>query len=257
MSRRRERADELRAMFVANRERVRSWVADFDVPGVSWPGVPRIPAPWVVPERDERRWLERYAPHLDDYRWSLAASPATADVATLEGSWWFGPGHGFLRLEIVARTAPVRRYLAATLAAGVHAAALRGWSDGDEQLVEEWLHTLFGRLRMGRWVRERFRVGHVSVEATAFADRPGEVTVQLVVTETDAAGDGSPLDEEGRARHPSGGRSTPGSASSPAGSRLGRRGGLHREVRHDPRQSTRSQLSGLMACAPPLSIPQL
>jgi WD40 domain-containing protein len=194
----RQRADELRAAFLANRERVRSWVADWYIPEVAWPEVPLVPSPWVVPERDRQRWLEEYVPYLPDYRWSLDAAPRYDGITRVSGSWWFGQGHELDRLEIRTTTVTDPQYLAEKLALGVDAAALHGWSEGDAQPVYEWLLELIGTRPLNHGVRAKNRIGHVLVEATRLRHSRTECDMQVVVTETYTAIDGSPLDESGR-----------------------------------------------------------
>lgn len=75
----RQRADELRAKFLVNWEKVGSWVADWDCPEIAWPEVSVIPLPWVVGEEEEQEaeqtWLEHHAPFTDQYQWLLEALP--------------------------------------------------------------------------------------------------------------------------------------------------------------------------------------
>lgn len=200
----RERADALREMFIANREQVRSWLAGWDFPEVVWPELSPIPSPWVVgEEQDERRtWLERYAPFMSEYWWLLEASPTTSGITRVYGTWWFGQGHGFERLEIHTRTAADPPYLAEKLALGVHAAALRGWTEGDAQSVYRWLLELVDERPMDLAVRGKKRCGHVLAEATRFPH--SRIDLHLVVTETDVALDGSPLGDSGRPVLPAG-----------------------------------------------------
>ncbi|PSK67925.1 hypothetical protein B0E53_00196 [Micromonospora sp. MH33] len=67
----RQDADALRERFIANREKVRSWISGWDCPEVEWPDVPEIPFPWVVRQVDEPMWLKRHAPFMDEYGWVL------------------------------------------------------------------------------------------------------------------------------------------------------------------------------------------
>ena len=48
------RAGELRAMFVANRDRVQSWPTNWDFPEVAWPEISAIPSPYGVLPDEER-----------------------------------------------------------------------------------------------------------------------------------------------------------------------------------------------------------
>ncbi|HZG91528.1 MAG TPA: hypothetical protein VEZ42_15055 [Pseudonocardia sp.] len=194
----RERADAARAMFIANREQVRSWLAGWDFPEVSWPPVPSVPSSWAVLEGQEQAWLERHAPFLSEYWWLLEATPTTSGITSVHCSWWFGQEHRFERLEIRTRTAADPPYLAEKLALGVHAAALRGWSEGDVQDVHGWLLELIDERPMSLGVRAKNRLGHVLAEATRFPHSRTEIDMHLVVTETDTALDGSPLSGSGR-----------------------------------------------------------
>lgn len=55
------------AMFVANRDRVRSWLDDWDFPEVAWPMASAIPSPWVVAPGPQQMWFEQHAPHMPQY----------------------------------------------------------------------------------------------------------------------------------------------------------------------------------------------
>ena len=45
-------------MFVANRDRVRSWLDDWDFPEVAWPMASAIPSPWVVAPGPQQMWWQ-------------------------------------------------------------------------------------------------------------------------------------------------------------------------------------------------------
>jgi hypothetical protein len=79
------------------------------------------------------------------------------------------------------------QYLAETLALGVDAAGLRGWSEGDAQSVYAWLLTLLNERPLHHWVRAKNRMGYVLVEALRLPHSRTEFKVQLTVTETDTA----------------------------------------------------------------------
>ena len=77
------RAGELRAMFVANRDRVQSWPTNWDFPEVAWPEISAIPSPYVVLPDEERMWFEHRAHRRStggctSGRWSTACDRAGA-----------------------------------------------------------------------------------------------------------------------------------------------------------------------------------
>lgn len=131
----RQRADELRAKFIANREKVRSWIADWDCPEIVWPEVPAVPLPVGVAKGGEQAWLKHRAPFMDRYQWLLEARSVTQGVAHVWAYWQFREGHELERLEIHTRTVADPEYLAEALTLGVNAAALKGWREADAQSV--------------------------------------------------------------------------------------------------------------------------
>lgn len=50
-----EKAEELRVKFVANREQVRCWAANWDFTEVTWPVVPALPPLWSAIKQNESR----------------------------------------------------------------------------------------------------------------------------------------------------------------------------------------------------------
>ena len=176
------RVEELRAKYLANWEQVRSWVANWDCPEVAWPDVPA----------NHRR------PFQDQYHWIVVGRPLTEGITEFTASWWFGGAHEFERLEIRTQTVADPGYLAERLATGVHAAALKGWGDADLQPFYEWLLEGLDSRPMTQGVKGRTRFGFVLVDLlrVASAMAPG-IGVQLTVTLTDTALDGTPLGEDG------------------------------------------------------------
>ena len=204
----RQRADELRAKFLANREKVRSWVADWDCPEIAWLEVSAIPLPWVVGEEGEQTWLEHQAPFMDQYQWLLEARPLARGVTHVRGDWRFAEGHEFERLEIHTRTVADPEYLAEILTLGVNAAALKGWTQADTQPVYEWLFEGFDRRPMENMVTGRHRSGFILLDfmrSPAVMVRAGavvrpsrtEINVRLRLTLTTTDLGGSPLDSNG------------------------------------------------------------
>lgn len=98
------------------------------------------------------------------YDWVLDASPRTDSIAHVQCLWRFRRGH-FELLEITITAVADPQYLAETLALGVDAAGLRGWSEGDTQSVYAWLLNLLNQRPLDHWVRATNRRGHVLVEA--------------------------------------------------------------------------------------------
>ena len=205
----RQRADELRAKFVTNREKVRSWVANWDCPEIAWSEVPAIPSPWVVGKGEEWTWLKHHAPFMDQYQWFLEARPLAQGVTHVRGNWWFGEGHEFKELEIQTRTVADPEYLAEALTLGVNAAALKRWTEADAQPVYEWLFEGLDSRPMGHGVTGRIRSGFILLD---FARMPAldivpntspshsrtEIRVRLRLTLTNTALDGSPLDSNAK-----------------------------------------------------------
>ena len=131
------------------------------------------------------------------YDWVLDARPRTDSISRVKCLWRFRSGH-FELLEINITAVADPQHLAETLALGVDAAGLRGWSEGDAQNVYAWLLNLLNERPLDNWVRAKNRMGHVLVEALRLPDSRTEFKVQLTVTETETALDGSLLDESGR-----------------------------------------------------------
>lgn len=193
----RQHANELRELFIANRARARAWVTNWDCPEIAWPAVPAVPTSWSVIEGHEEAWLKRHAPFMDQYHWFLEAEPLEQGITHVRGNWWFGRGHEFERLEFRTRTVADPPYLAEMLSLGVNAAGLKGWSAADTQFVHEWLLDGLDSRPMSNGVKGRNRIGFVLLDFFRTPHSRTEINVQLDVTLTDAALDGSPLDGSG------------------------------------------------------------
>jgi hypothetical protein len=192
------RADELRAVFVANRDRVRSWLDDWYFPEVAWPEFRAIPSPYVVPRDLQEMWFERHAPSMPQYWWLLEPAPLTGSISQVYCCWWFGEGHRFDRLTLNTRTVADPAYLAERLALGVDAAHLPGWQDGDAEDTHRWLLGLLDKRPMDVPVRQTRRCGFVVVAVTRYPYSRTEIDVEVVVTVAATALDGTPLDGTGR-----------------------------------------------------------
>ncbi|XKK39371.1 hypothetical protein HFP72_34750 [Nocardiopsis sp. ARC36] len=193
-------ADGLRAEFVANRERVRSWPGRWGCGEVEWPPFHEIPRPWVVPPRKRKRWLERHAPFLEEYEWRLEATPVAEGVNALQAVWAFGGGHGFKELTIRLGSYFDPDYLAETLALGIGAAGLRGWKDDDVHGVYTWLRDGARHcLSPGSGaVRGQHRTGFLLCSMSCLAISSTDVVTEVRVTLTGTALDGAPLTADGR-----------------------------------------------------------
>lgn len=196
---RRREADELRARFVANREKVRSWTDRWDCPEVEWPPFPEVPQPWSVLLGEQERWLQRHAPFAEEYSWLLEARPVTVGISELRGVWEFGAGHAFERLTIRFRSVLDPEYLAEKVALGIAAAELDGWQEEDVRGLYDWVGDGVGRCRRSGMVRGTIRVGFVRAELTCAVVGRTEVVTEVVTTLTDAGLDGTPLNADGRA----------------------------------------------------------
>jgi len=198
---RRQDANELRARFLANRNKVRSWTAEWHCPEVEWPAFREIPWPWVVHRGEEEQWLERHAPFMGEYRWLLEARPvAGTGVSQVGGHWFFGGGHKFERLEIEFQSVADPPYLAEMLALGVHAAGLEGWHQDDVQGLHVWLLEGLDSRPISDLVEGRRRTGVILFELRR---RPApaadnEIHARLTMTLTNTTLDGSPLDAKGQ-----------------------------------------------------------
>lgn len=192
------RTDELRAKFLANRERVRSWFEAWDIPEVVWTeDFNEVPSPWLVLEGDRERWLKRHAPFMDEYDWMFFARPLTPGVREVRALWRFGAAHRFAELDLTIVSVCDPEYLAEKLTMAVHHAGLRGWRDEDAQPVYEWLVEGVSTRPLGNGVRGSTRSGFVLLNFSRFPTSDGDVAVRLTAVETDRALDGSPLDENG------------------------------------------------------------
>jgi hypothetical protein len=190
--------DELRARFVANRERVRSWMEAWEIPEVVWTEeFSEIPRPWVVVERDRKRWLKDHAPFLDEYDWLLIGRPLSPGVREVRVLWHFGAAHRFGKLDLTIVSPCDPEYLAEKLALAVHHADLRGWRPEDAEPVYRWLIEGVRTVPLDDAVRGHTRSGFVLLNFTRFPTTEGDVAVRLTAVETDRALDGSPLDADG------------------------------------------------------------
>ncbi|MEO3779506.1 hypothetical protein ABGB16_22225 [Micromonospora sp. B11E3] len=198
MLRRRRQHDELRAKFVANRERVRSWLETWEIPEVVWTDeFNEIPSPWVVLERDRESWLKRHAPFMDAYDWMFFGRPLTPGVREVRVRWQFGAAHRFEELDLTIVSVCDPAYLAEKLTLAVHRARLKGWRDEDAQPLHQWLVEGVRTTPLNNAVRGSKRSGFVLLNFTRFPTSDGDVSVQLTAVETDRALDGSPLDGDG------------------------------------------------------------
>lgn len=195
---RRRDSDELRARFVANREKVRSWTARWECPEVEWPAFSEVPLPWVIAPREQGRWLDRHAPFMDEYRWLLVSRPVAEGVNELQGLWEFGAGHEFERLTIRFRSVLDPDYLAEKLALGIRAADLKGWQDDDVHDLYGWLRDGVTQCTDSGMVRGKHRTGFLLSEMTCAVASRTEVITETRTTLTNTALDGTPLNADGR-----------------------------------------------------------
>lgn len=193
----RQDVDALREKFLANRERVRSWIGGWDCPEVEWPELAEIPLPWVVRQADERMWLKRHAPFMNEYAWILEARPVAQGVSQVVAHWQFGEGHEFDRLDIDFRSFADPPYLSEKLALGAHAAGLKGWQEGDLQGVYAWLFEGIDSRPMGEMVRGQHRSGFILFQLTRWPHSRTEINVRLRMTLTGTALDGTALNSAG------------------------------------------------------------
>ncbi|EWM63797.1 MULTISPECIES: hypothetical protein [Micromonospora] len=197
MTGRRQR-DELRAAFLANRERVRTWLDAWEIPEVVWTDeFNEIPLPWIVREQDRESWLKHHAPFLDAYDWLFVGRPLTPGVREVRALWHFGPAHRFAELDLTITSVCDPEYLAEKLTLAVHHAGLKGWRDADAQPLYQWLVEGVHTMPLGNGVRGSNRSGFVLLRFSRFPTSDGDVIVRLTAAETDRALDGSPLDDDG------------------------------------------------------------
>ncbi|WP_405096300.1 hypothetical protein [Micromonospora sp. NBC_01412] len=198
MTRRHHQHEELRNAFLANRERVRSWLEAWEIPEVVWTDeFNEVPSPWVVVERDRASWLKRHAPFMDEYDWMFFARPLSPGVREVRALWHFGAGHRFEKLDLTIISLCDPGYLAEKLTMAVHHADLKSWRDEDAQSLYQWLVNGVSTTPIGGGVRGSNRLGFVLLDFTRFPTPDGDVTVRLTAVETDRALDGSPLDDDG------------------------------------------------------------
>ena len=198
MTGRRRQGDELRAQFMANRERVRSWLGAWEIPEIVWTDeFSEVPSPWIVPERDRASWLKRHAPFLDEYDWMFFGRPLTPGVREVRVQWHFGAAHRFEKLDLTIISVCDPGYLAEKLTLAVHHAGLKGWRPEDAQPLYQWLVDGVSTTPLDDGVRGSKRSGFVLLNLTRFPTSDGDVIVRLTAVETDRALDGSPLDGDG------------------------------------------------------------
>ncbi|MEU1844170.1 hypothetical protein [Micromonospora sediminicola] len=195
---RRRQHDELRARFLANRDRVRSWREAWEIPEVVWADeFNEVPSPWIVLEKDRASWLTLHAPFMDAYDWMFFGRPLTPDVREVRVRWQFGAGHRFAELDLTIVSVCDPAYLAEKLTLAIHHAGLKGWRDEDAQPVYQWLVEGVSTTPLDNGVRGNKRSGFVLLRFSRFPTSDGDVAVRLTVVETDRALDGSPLDADG------------------------------------------------------------
>lgn len=191
-------ADELRAKFIANREKVRSWTTRWDCPEVEWPAFSEVPFGWSIPARGQDRWLDRHAPYMDEYRWLLEARPVAEGVNELWGLWEFGAGHEFECLTIRFRSFLDPDYLAEKLALGIRAAALKGWQDDDVHDLYDWLREGVNQCTDSGMVRGRHRTGFLLSVMTCAVVSHTEVSTEVRTTLTNTDLGGTSLNADGK-----------------------------------------------------------
>ena len=195
---RRRRHEELRAKFLTNRDRVRSWWEEWEIPEVVWADeFNEVPSSWIVLEQDRESWLKHDAPVMDAYDWSFFGRPLTPGIREVRLRWQFGAGHRFEELDLTIVSVCDPAYLAEKLTLAVHQARLKGWRDEDAQSVYQWLVEGVGVTPLGDAVWGNNRSGFVLLKFSRFPASDGNVIVQLTAVETDRAQDGSPLDADG------------------------------------------------------------
>jgi hypothetical protein len=185
-----------REAYLANRDRVTRWPAAWPFPEVDWPDVPGVAIPAGM-ETDERRWLAEVAPWLPEYSWILQARPRNRDVAEVVAVWQFGGGHRFEMLDVRIVCATDPEYISERLATGAQAAGLKGWRDDDLRQLYVWLVNGIAMRPLGDAVRGSQRLGFTRFDMVRFAHSRTEFSVQLKMSATTVALDGSPLNEHG------------------------------------------------------------
>jgi hypothetical protein len=191
-------ADALRAAFVANREKVRTWFREWPVPEVRWPGLPDIPNPWILTPRDKAKWFKRLAPHMDRYGWLMEARPVAQGVSRVVADWRFAERHRFERLEVEFRSYADPPYLAEKLALAAHAAGLPGWQgEVDARDLYTWLLAGIDSRPMSDLVRGKQRIAFTRFEIFRAPTGDNEIATRLTMTWTDTTLDGEPLTPTG------------------------------------------------------------
>ncbi|WP_039932190.1 hypothetical protein [Streptomyces viridochromogenes] len=195
--RKRRQAGELRAKYIANREKVRSWRTRWDCPEVEWPRFPHVPLPWVVRPDEQDRWLKHTAPHMDAYEWVLPARPLARGVSELQARWGFHQGHEFEGLTIRFRSVLDPDYLAERISLGIHAAALEGWRDDDLHSLYDWLREGVTHCTNSGMVTGTHRSGFLLFKITCAVLSRTEISTEVRTTLTDTSLDGAPLHADG------------------------------------------------------------
>lgn len=194
----RQETDELRAKFIANRERVRTWMANWECPEIEWPKFREVPFPWVIGRGEEQQWLKRHAPFMNEYRWSMEARPMAEGITYVRAHWRFGNGHEFdgLAIEFLSFADPP--YLAERLTTGAHTASLKSWRADDVHDLYTWLFEGLDSRPMNDMVRGQKRTGLILFKLLRSPDiQTKGIFSRLSLTMTNTALDGSPLDDEG------------------------------------------------------------
>jgi hypothetical protein len=186
----------LRAKFVANRERVRSWLDDWECREVAWEqGFSEFPSSWGVARGEEAYWLETVVPSMDEYEWILSAAGPDRGIDELTVVWRFAE-HEFSELKVEFRSVADPAYLAEKLALAAHAAALGGWTEDDLQDLHGWIFDGLGSRPLNQTVTGKNRLGVNLFVLERWPYGNGFLSV-LRVTPTKTTLDGVPLDDQG------------------------------------------------------------
>ncbi|MEV6655429.1 hypothetical protein [Nocardia fluminea] len=182
--------DALRSRYLANREQVTTWIAEWDCPEVEWRPLPEV----------DRDLLKYHAPYLPQYEWLVEGSPIVPQITAAYGYWRFGELHAFESLDIrIECTLLDPGYLAEKLALGVDAAHLDGWLADDLQPLYEWLFEGADTRPPTDAVRGQQRTGFLLFDFSRWPglmSGPG-VRAELKISKTRIGLDGSPLDDSG------------------------------------------------------------
>jgi hypothetical protein len=189
-------ADARRKTFLANRERVRAWVRNWDCREIAWLPVLAVPYPGPVAPVAEDQWIATYLPVTTEYSWMLESRPLVEGVNKVTALWWFGRQQRFDRLEVTMHTYADPPYVAEKLALAAHAAGLQGWR-GDEDLrtLYSWLLAGIDRRPMSNMVHGQQRIGFTRFDILR---TPGVgIISRFRLDRTDTTLAGEPLNEDG------------------------------------------------------------